>query len=91
MRHLAPFVVFLLLPMMIGIASGLWLRNARRASLVAAFGSVLAVGLGVEAGDPDGSWHWVAALLVLPLPVAFALVAAFVCHERTHARRRRPG
>ena len=88
MRHLEPWVVLFLLPLLIGIGSELWLRNARRATLVATLGAIVAVVLCLELRDPGGTWNALAAFLVLPLPIAFALAAVLVCHGR--ARRRHP-
>jgi len=88
MRQLEPFVVLFLLPVTIGIASGLCLRETKTAALVATLGSVLAVYLCLEVRDPSGTWTWLAAFLVLPLPIAFALATVLICCGRTHARRR---
>jgi hypothetical protein len=86
MRHLEPFVVLFLLPVMIGIASQLCLRGTKNAALVATLGSMLAVWLCLEARAPDETWNWLATLLVLPLPIAVALAAVLVCHGRAHSR-----
>jgi len=83
-----PFVVLFLLPVMIGIVSELCLRDTRNASLVATLGSVLAVYLCLELRNPGGTWNWLAALLVLPLPIAFALSAVFICYGRAQGRAR---
>jgi ABC-type polysaccharide/polyol phosphate export permease len=40
--------------------------------------------------DPEGTWNWLAALLVAPLVIAFALTAVFICHGRLQGRRHRP-
>jgi hypothetical protein len=88
MQHLEPLVVLFLLPVSIGIASGLCLRTPKNAALVATLGSALAVYLCLEVRDPTGTWTWLAAFLVLPLPIAFALAAVLICCGRTHARRR---
>jgi Na+-driven multidrug efflux pump len=87
MRHLEPFIVLFLLPVTIGIVSGLCLRATKSAALVATLGSVLAVYLCLAIRDPNGTWTWLAAFLVLPLPIAFALAAVLICSGRTHARR----
>jgi hypothetical protein len=49
---------------------------------------VLVVCVGLRGFDPEGSWNWLAALLVLPLPIAFALAAVIVFYGRSHIRRR---
>jgi len=91
MRHLAPLLVLFLLPVLIGIGAELWLREVKPASLAATLGSALVVYLCLAAGAPDATWNWLAALLVLPVPIAFALAAVFICYGRTHARRRHGG
>jgi hypothetical protein len=87
MRQLQPFVVLLLLPVMIGLASALWLRDARNASLVAALGSIVAIYTVLALLDPEGPWSGVAAFLVMPLPVASAVAAVLICYGRAHRRR----
>jgi hypothetical protein len=89
MRHLEPWVVLFLLPLLIGIGSELWLRDARRSSLVATLGAIVAVVACLELRDPGGTWNALAAFLVLPLPIAFALAAVLVCHGRARRRHRR--
>jgi len=90
MRHLEPLVVLFLLPMLIGIGSELWLRNAKTASLVATLGAIVAVCLYLLLRDPGGAWNALAAFLVLPLPIAFALAAVLACHGRARRRHRQP-
>jgi uncharacterized membrane protein len=88
MQPLGPYVVLFLLPVMIGIAAALCVRDTRKASLAATLGTILAVYVCLQAGDPEGTWNWLAALLVLPMPVAFALVAVVLRHGRAQTRRR---
>lgn len=83
-----PFVVLILLPVAIGALAEAAFRDAKRASLAAALGSALAVGIAVQALDRNESWSWVAAALVSPLPVAFAVGTALFWYGRTTARRR---
>lgn len=85
-----PFFFFFLLPVVFGIVSELLLRDTKQASLLAAIVSTLVVYLILEVRDPDGTWNWLATLLIAPLVIAFALTAVFVCYGRTHDRRHRP-
>jgi hypothetical protein len=86
-----PLVIILVLPVLIGIASEFYFRDAKRASFAAAVGSALVVFLGVFALDPAGSWNWVAALLLSPLPIAFAVVTVLYCYGWLQMRRRHRG
>lgn len=83
-----PLFVLILLPVLIGVAAELLFRDARTASCVAMLGAALAVFLCLMAGDPGGSWNWLAALLVMPLPIAFALAAVVLCYGRSQVKRR---
>jgi peptidoglycan/LPS O-acetylase OafA/YrhL len=83
-----PLLVLILVPMLIGIVCEMVFRNARKASWVAMLGAALAVLLGLQAGDPTGAWNWLAALLVMPLPVAVALLAVMLYDGRSQVRRR---
>jgi hypothetical protein len=51
-------------------------------------GAALVVLLSLTAGEPDGTWNWLAALLVMPLPIAFALLAVVLCYGRSQVKRR---
>jgi hypothetical protein len=84
-------LILLVLPVLIGIASEFYFRDARKASFAAALGSALAVILGVIVLDPAGTWNWVAALLVSPLSVAFGVVTVLYCYGRLQMRRRGHG
>ena len=85
MEALAVLVVF---PVLIGIASQLMLRDARRSALTATVAAALLVAGCLMAGDPRGTWTWLATLLVLPLPIAFALAAVLLCHGRSQVRHK---
>ena len=87
-----PLLVLVVLPMLVGIASELAFRDAKKASLAAALGATLAVILCVRALDPNATWGWLAALLVSPIPVAFAVATALFLygHLRGGRRGRRP-
>ena len=84
-----PFVILVVLPVLIGMASELHFRDARHASFTAAIGAALAVLAGVRFLDPDGTWSWLAAVLVSPLPIAFAVVTVLLFYGRGHMRGRR--
>lgn len=84
-----PLVIILVLPVLIGIASEYYFRDAKKASFAAALGAVLVVFVGVTVLDLDGTWNWVAALLLSPLPVAFGVVTVLFCYGRLQMRRRR--
>jgi hypothetical protein len=81
------FVFLLVLPVLIGFASEMVFRDAKRASFAAALGSVLIVFLGVIGFDPAGTWNWVAALLVSPLTMALGVVTVLYCYGRLQMRK----
>ncbi len=91
LRKMKPLVILLVLPVIIGIASEFYFRDAKKASFAAALGSALVVFLGVIVLDPAGTWNWVAALLVFPLPMAFGVVTVLFCYGRLQMRRRNHG
>jgi hypothetical protein len=82
-------VFLLVLPVLIGFASESVFRDARRASFAAALASALAVIVGVIVLDPAGTWSWIAALLVSPLPIALGVVTVLYCYGRLQMRRPR--
>ena len=83
-----PLLVLVLLPVVIGLACELVFRNARKASWAAIVGVALVIFVGLQAGDPDGTWNWLAALLVMPLPIALALAAVVLFDGRSQVKRR---
>ena len=86
-----PLVIILVLPVLIGIASEYYFRDAKKASFAAALGALLVVFAGVTVLDPAGTWNWVAALLLSPLPIAFAVVTVLYCYGRLQMGRRHRG
>ena len=80
-------VLLLVLPVLIGFASEMIFRDAKRASFAAALGSGIVVVLGVIVLDPAGTWNWVAALLVSPLPMALGVVTVLYCYGRLQMRK----
>ena len=89
--YMKALVLLLLLPVCIGFVSEMVFRDAKRASFAAALGSALAVFLGVIVLDPAGTWNWIAALLVSPLPIALGVVTVLYCYGRLQMRKPRPG
>ena len=85
--HVKALVFLLVLPVLIGFASEMVFRDARRASFAAAVGSALVVFLGVFVFDPAGTWNWIAALLVSPLPMALGVVTVLYCYGRLQMRK----
>ena len=83
-----PVLVLILLPVAIGALAEAAFRDARRASLAAALGATLAVGVAVQALDRNESWSWIAAVLVSPLPIALAVATVLFWYGRTTVRRR---
>jgi len=86
-----PLLILVVLPAVIGSVAEFVFRDAKRASLYAAVGSVLMVALCVIVLDPAARWGWIAAFLVAPLPVAFAVAAVMYWYGRLelHERPRR--
>lgn len=83
-----PLVVLFVLPVLIGIASAVLFRDTTKSSCVATFASPLVVFVCLSSFDPDGSWNWLAALLVAPLAIAFALAAVMLYYGRSQVRER---
>jgi hypothetical protein len=86
-----PLVVLVLLPVLIGVVSEMLFRDTTHASLAAAVGTTLVVFLCLWYLDPDGTWNWLAALLVSPLAIASTLAAVLICYGRSQAPRRKNG
>jgi hypothetical protein len=80
--------ILIVLPALVGIAAEWHYRDPRKASLAAASGAVLAVAACVQALDPAQPWNWIAAILVSPLAIAIAVVAALYCYGRAQLRGR---
>lgn len=85
-----PLVVLFVLPVLIGAASVALLRDTIRASCAAALGAPVIVFCCLRALDPDGTWNWLAALLVAPLAMAFALAAVMLCAGGSPLHKRHP-
>lgn len=87
-----PLLVLVALPVLIGIASELVFRDARRASFAATIATGVAVCLCVHLLDAEARWSFFAALLVTPLPIACAVATALFLygHLQERQRHRRP-
>jgi hypothetical protein len=83
-----PLAVLFAFPVLIGIAAQLLFGDARKAACAATLGTTLVVAGCLAAGDPGGTWNWLATLLVLPLPIALSLAAVVLCHGRSHVRHK---
>jgi hypothetical protein len=87
-----PLAVLVALPVLIGVAAELLLRDASRASLAAAVLSAFAVYSCLAALDPGGEWNALATFLVAPLAIAFSLATVLACfgfREGRHRQRKR--
>jgi hypothetical protein len=84
-----PLVILVFLPLAIGLVSEFLFRERRRAMFAAALGTTLAVFVALAWLDRDDSWNWLAALLVSPLAITFALFAVIVAYGRAQVPRRR--
>ena len=84
-----PLFILVLLPVVIGVVSERLCRDTTTAALAAAIGTALLLYSSLLWLAPDGTWNGLAALLVSPLPIAFALAAVVICCGRAHARKDR--
>lgn len=85
-----PLAVLVVLPVAIGMAAALALRDVVRASLVAAIASAFAVYVCLTRLDPGGQWNELASFLVSPLAIAFTLATVLGCFGIKEGRRRHP-
>jgi hypothetical protein len=83
-----PILILVFLPVLVGVVANALLRNIRSAALGATIASPVVVFLCLRALDPDGTWSWLAALLVAPLVIAMALVTVLLWFGRSRARKR---
>jgi hypothetical protein len=84
-----PLLILVLLPVLIGVVSNTLFRAIRSATLAATIGAPVVVLICLRLLDPDGTWSWLAALLVSPLVISMALVTVLVWFGRH--RKRSPG
>ena len=83
-----PFAVLIVLPVLVGVAAEVALRDITRASLAAAVVSSLSVYTCLHWLDPEGTWNWLATFLVSPLAIAFSLATVLTCFGYLEGRRR---
>ena len=84
-----PLAVLVVLPVLVGLAAVLALRDPSRASLVAAIVSSLSVYACLATLDPDGRWNELATFLVAPLAIAFSLATVLACLGYLEGRQRK--
>jgi hypothetical protein len=83
-----PILILVFLPVLVGVVANTLPGTIRSAALVAAIGSPVVVFICLRLLDPDGTWSWLAALLVAPLVMAMALVTVLLWFGRSRARKR---
>ena len=88
---MGPLLVLVVFPVLVGLAAEYVFRDARRAALAAAVGAMGVTCISVQFLDSTETWSWLAALLVAPLPIAFAVGTAIFWygHLDSHRRPRR--
>ena len=84
-----PLVILVFLPFVIGLVSEWLFRDRKRAMFTAAAGTTLAIFFSLRFLDSEGAWNWLAALLVSPLAITFALFAVIVTYGRSQVSKRR--
>jgi hypothetical protein len=84
-----PLLILVFLPVLIGVISNTLFRAVRSATFAATIGAPIVVFFCLRALDPDGTWSWLAALLVSPLVISMALVTVLLWYGRSRARKRR--
>ena len=82
-----PLAVLVVLPVLVGLAAELLLRDPSRASMVAAILSSLSVYACLAVLDPGGRWNGLATFLVSPLAIAFSLATVLACFSYLEGRR----
>lgn len=82
-----PIAVLVVMPVLIGAAAEMLLRDTSRASLAAAVASALSVYACLQYLDPYGTWNWLATLLVSPLAIALSLASVLTCFGYFEGRR----
>ena len=83
-----PILILVLLPVLIGVVANTLFRGIKGATLAATIGAPVVVYFCLWALDPDGTWSWLAALLVAPLVIAMALVTVLLWFGRSRVRKR---
>jgi hypothetical protein len=83
-----PLLILIFLPVLIGIVANTLFHAIRSATFAATIGTPIVVYVCFKALDPDGTWSWLAALLVSPLVIALALVTVLLWFGRSRVRKR---
>ena len=83
-----PILILVFLPVLVGVLANSFFGTIRSAAAGATLGAPIVVFLCLRALDPDGTWSWLAALLVAPLVIAMALVTVLLWFGRSRARKR---
>lgn len=83
-----PLLVLIFLPVLIGVVATVLFHGIRSASLAATIGAPIVVYLCFKTLDPDGTWSWLAAVLVAPLVISMALVTVLLWFGRSRVRKR---
>jgi hypothetical protein len=83
-----PLLVLIFLPVLIGVVTTVLFRGIRSASFAATIGSPIVVYLCFKTLDPDGTWSWLAAVLVAPLVISMALITVLLWFGRSRVRKR---
>jgi hypothetical protein len=83
-----PLLILIFLPVLIGVLSNTLFRAVRSATFFATLAAPIVVFVCLKALDPDGTWSWLAALLVAPLVISMAIVTVLVWFGRHRPRKR---
>jgi hypothetical protein len=83
-----PILILVFLPVLVGVAANTLSGTIRSAAFAATIGSPVVVFVCLRLLDPDGTWSWLAALLVAPLVMAMALVTVLLWFGRSRTRKR---
>jgi hypothetical protein len=83
-----PLLILIFLPVLIGIVANTLFHAITSATFAATIGTPIVVYVCFKALDPDGTWSWLAALLVAPLVISMALVTVLLWYGRSRVRKR---
>jgi hypothetical protein len=83
-----PLLILIFLPVLIGVVANTLFHAVRSATFAATIGAPIVVYFCLRALDSDGTWSWLAALLVSPLVIAMALVTVLLWYGRSRVRKR---
>ena len=78
-----PILILVLLPVLIGVVANTLFRGIRSATFAATLGAPIVVYFCLWALDPDGTWSWLA-----PLVISMALVTVLLWYGRSRVRKR---